>query len=88
MKVPSPSMLPLLTASLKLDFGVAFATVHRSILSGLERYLRIYTTFGADRGIHFPSLLIAVAISVALLLPGRSAFSTTLGLIGKAPGRE
>jgi len=88
MKVPSPSMLPLLTAVPEPDFRVAFATVHRSILSGLERYLRVFATFGADRGIHFPSLLIAVAISVALLLPGRSAFSTTLGLIGKAPGRE
>jgi len=88
MKVPSPSMLPLLSTGREPDFRVAFATIYRSILSGLERYLRIYTTFGADRGIHFPSLLIAVAISRALLLPGRSAFSTTLGLIGKAPGRE
>jgi hypothetical protein len=88
MKVPSPSMLPCLIASLKPDFRVAFATIYRSILSGLERYLRVFATFGADRGIHFPSLLIAVAISGALLFPGRSAFSTTLGLIGKAPGRE
>ena len=88
MNVPSPSILPLLSTGREPDFRVAFATIYRSILSGLERYLRIYTTFGADRGIHFPSLLIAVAISGALLLPGHSAFSTTFGLIGKAPGRE
>jgi len=88
MKVPSPSMLPLITAIREPYFGVAFATVYGSVLSGLERYLRVFATFGADRGIHFPSLLIAVAISVALLLPGSSAFSTTLGLIGEAPGSE
>jgi hypothetical protein len=88
MKVPSLFMLTLLTAGGEPDFGVAFAAVHGSVLSGLERHLRIYTTFGADRGIHFPSLLIAVAITAALLLPGSSAFETTLGLIGEAPGSE
>jgi len=88
MKVPSPFMLPLLSAGREPDFRVAFATVHGSILPGLKRYLRVYATFGADRGIHFPSPLIAVAIAVALLLPGRSTFITTLGLIGIAPGRE
>jgi hypothetical protein len=88
MNVPSPFLLPLLPAGREPDFRVAFATVHGPPLSGLERYLRLYTTFGADRGKHFPSLLIAEAISIALLLPGRSAFITTLGLIGIAPGRE
>ena len=86
--MPSPFALHLLTAVREPDFGVAFAAVHGSILSGLKRYLRVYTTFGADRGIHFPTPLIAVAIAAALLLPGRSAFITTLRLIGIAPGRE
>jgi len=88
MKVPSPYMLPFLSTGREPDFRVAFATINRPILSGLERYLRIYTTFGANRGKRFPSLLIATAISKALLLPGISAFSTTLRLIGIAPGRE
>lgn len=88
MKVPSPFMLPLLSAGREPGFRVAFATVYGPPLSGLERYLCVYTTFGADRRIHFPSLLIAVAISVALLLPGRPAFITTLGIIGISPGRE
>jgi len=88
MKMPSLFMLPLLSAAREPGFRVAFATVYGPPLSGLERYLRIYTTFGADRGIHFPSLLIAEAISAALLLPGCSAFITTLGIIGISPGRE
>jgi len=81
-------VLPFLTAILGPDFGVALAAVHRSILSGLERYLRVFATIGTYSRIHFPLPLIAIAIPVALLFPGRSAFRTTLGLIGEAPVSE
>jgi hypothetical protein len=50
--------------------------------------MRAYTTFGADGRKHFPSLLKAITTAVALLLPGISAFRTTLGLIRIASGCE
>jgi len=81
-------MLPCLTSGLQPDLGVALVAIHRSALSGLEGYLRVFTTLGAYSRKHFPLPLIAIAIPIALLSPGRSAFGTTLGLIGKAPGSK
>ena len=81
-------MLPCLTSGLQPDLGVALVAIHRSALSGLEGYLRVFTTLGAYSRIHFPLPLIAIAIPIALLSPGRSAFRTTLGLIGKSPGSK
>jgi len=69
------------------------AAVHRSAVSGLERYLGVFATRGADGRIHFPLPLIAVATpatigTTALLFLGCSAVRTTLGLVREAFGSE
>jgi hypothetical protein len=86
--VPSPFPLPFLYATLVPDFSVTVAAVDGSVFSGLERYLRVFATRGADSGIHLPRL-IAVAIvatgrTAALLPLGCSALRTTFGFVGEA----
>ena len=82
-------MLAFLDAGSAPDCGVAVAAVHWSSVSGLERYLGVFPASGADSRIHFSLPLITVAIAApirttALLFPGCSAVSTTLGLVGEA----
>lgn len=75
------------------DFRVAFAAVHRSPVSWLERYLGIYAARGTDSRIHLPLPLIAVTIiaairTTALLFIGLSTLRTTLRIIGVTLGCE
>ena len=62
--------------------------LHRSPVSGIENYLGVFATGGADSSIHFPLRPIAVAIltnirATALLFLGLSAVRTTLWLVGE-----
>jgi hypothetical protein len=75
--------------SAQSDFAVALATIYRSSLTGLERYLGFLTTLGAYCREHLASGPVAVAIiSVTLCLPGFAACGTALGLVGIAFGLE
>jgi len=78
--------LPFLNDGLAPHFRITVAAVHRSPLSGLERYLTLTATRGAYSVKHLPRPIVAVATT--LLLPGFSALKTSLGLISKAPAGE
>ena len=90
---PSFFVLAFLNAGSAPNFSVAVAAVHRSSVSGLERYLGVFPARGADSRIHFSLPLIAVTIpaaipTTALLFLGCSAVRTTLGLISEALSSE
>jgi hypothetical protein len=77
-------MLLKLTLALPahFDFAVAFATIYRPALSGLERYLGLLTTLSAYHREHLAPGSVAVAIiPVTLCFPGFTAGGTTLGLV-------
>ena len=85
-------VLPYLNVSFAFNFSVTVAAVHGSPFSGLEGYLRLFATRGADSVMHFP-LPLTIAIpgtirTTALLFSGLSALRTTLGLISEAFGSE
>ena len=90
---PSFFVLAFLNAGSAPNFSVAVAAVHRSSVSGLERYLGVFPARGADGRMHFSLPLIAIAIpaiirTTALLFPGCSAVRTTLGLVGEPLASE
>ena len=67
--------------------GIAAWPAHRTLVLGLENYLGVFATGGADSSIHFPLPPLSVAIAprriTALLFIRLSAVRTTLGLVGE-----
>jgi hypothetical protein len=69
----------------QFDFAVAFATIYRSALAGLERYLGLLTTLGAYYREHLTPGPIAVAIiPVTLCFPSFTAGGAAFGLVSIA----
>ena len=78
-------------AGLSVHLAVAVATVHRSVATGLERYLSFCTASGAGGGEHLTRSPIITAIptaaakaAVTARSPCSSTSGTTLGLVSEA----
>jgi hypothetical protein len=90
----SPSLRCLVTLELpalvRSDFVVATAAVHRSALSGLERYLRLCATLGAHGREHSAaeSRATEIAKATALCPFGLTTGWAALRLVGVASGSK